>query len=236
MTQNEIANATGFAQSYIHYVLKGDRVPSVDNAIKLEKVTGICREGWVFPERHWNPYIPFSSYANCGNCKNKIHRTTKVVELMLDHFKSTKNKRKAIKKILEISKTIHGYKNSECISIREITDKGLKLLSYIGSPKLLLPGLLPSSKFAHLIDELKENNHLFLSTLDILNPKKEDKPIRRLNNKVNIKSVHRFSSKRHLVLIAVNTEREQRFNDASVAILVELITVLDQIWHDSFYA
>ena len=43
MTQQEIADATGYSQSAIHYIFNGDRIPSVNRALSLERATGICR-------------------------------------------------------------------------------------------------------------------------------------------------------------------------------------------------
>ena len=88
MTQQEIATAIGCYQSHVHYMLNGDRSISIDNAMKFEQATGICREGWLFPERHWNPYMPFTKNSSrCGSCPNRITRIKKQHELCLDLFK-----------------------------------------------------------------------------------------------------------------------------------------------------
>lgn len=59
--------------------------------------------------------------------------------MMIEYFKNAENKHKAIQDILEIPKVIHGYKDTEIITIREITSKGIKLLAYIGQPNAIMP-------------------------------------------------------------------------------------------------
>ena len=65
LTQQQLAKNSGLTQSMIHYVLNGDRRPSVETALKLEKGAGLCREKWLFPERHYNPYMPFIESEPC---------------------------------------------------------------------------------------------------------------------------------------------------------------------------
>ena len=74
MIQQEIADKVGHSQSHIHYILKGDRTPSVKVAVKLEEATGICREAWLWPERHLNPYMPFTDATICMSCPHRITR------------------------------------------------------------------------------------------------------------------------------------------------------------------
>jgi hypothetical protein len=229
-----MAAATGCSQSHVHYMLKGDRTVSVANAIKLEQVTGICREGWVFPERHWNPYIPFSSYANCGNCKNKIHRIRKTSQMMIEYFKNAENKHEAIQDILEIPKVIHGYQDSEIMTIREITSKGIKLLAYIGQPNAIMPKLITENKFKESIDQVKNNNHVRY-VYGSIEPSTAHEHHFKHCNRTGIKSINIFSSKRHLVLTRANRARVQRFKPKAIKTIINLVTTLDQVWHDAFY-
>ena len=55
MTQQEIAEKAGISQQMVSYIINGDRIPSIEVAVKLEKATGFARESWLFPERHYNP-------------------------------------------------------------------------------------------------------------------------------------------------------------------------------------
>ena len=48
-----------------------------------------------------------------------------------------------------------------------------------------------------------------------------------------IKSVHIFSSKRHLVFFLVNTARIERYLAISINATIDLINTLDQIWNDA---
>lgn len=67
LKQNEIAFRSGHHQSTISKILNGDRMPSSQMAVDLELATGVCRMAWVFPEKHFNPYIPFDDAKRC-NC------------------------------------------------------------------------------------------------------------------------------------------------------------------------
>lgn len=83
LNQQEIAKASGLSQSYIHYVLKGDRTPSLNTAEHLEEATGICREAWLWPDRHHNPYMPFVSGLNCLACANRPTKSAFVSRRMI---------------------------------------------------------------------------------------------------------------------------------------------------------
>ena len=130
MTQQEIAEATGRAQSYIHYILNGDRTPSMQMAEDLEKATGVCREAWLWPDRHYNPYIEFTDSKTCLGCPNRQGRLWKVGETALRYFREAEDKREAFEALPLIGKILNGHDKSTVISFREITPKGLK---YLGS-------------------------------------------------------------------------------------------------------
>jgi transcriptional regulator with XRE-family HTH domain len=150
MTQQEIAEATGRTQPFIHYILKGDRSPSISFSTKLEEATGICREAWMFPERHWNPYIPFNDLIACITCPNRPARIKKSIEMSEIHFEQAENKREAFKGLVEIKKTYTGIKNVVFIW-REIVPEGLKLLACTERDDYqTTPELLPNDSFKRL--------------------------------------------------------------------------------------
>ena len=150
MTQQEIADATGYSQSAIHYIFNGDRIPSVNRALSLERATGICREAWLFPERHWNPYIPFEDIKSCMTCPNRSNRIKKSIEMAEIHFEQAENKKKAFKGMIEIYKTYTSVKGVEFVW-RKILPEGLKLLACGGRYDYqLVPELLNSDTFKQL--------------------------------------------------------------------------------------
>ena len=53
----ELSQRLGITHQYVKYILSGERVPSARMAEQLEKVTGVKREAWVWPEKYANPYV-----------------------------------------------------------------------------------------------------------------------------------------------------------------------------------
>lgn len=78
MELHEIAaKAEGVSFDYLHRLTRGDRTNiSRPAAEELEKATkghhahpdGICREAWVWPERHYNPYMWKRAVVSPGYC------------------------------------------------------------------------------------------------------------------------------------------------------------------------
>ncbi|MGV7223840.1 MAG: helix-turn-helix domain-containing protein [Nitrospinales bacterium] len=150
MTQLEIAEASGLSQSSVHYILNGDRMPSIKTALKLERATGICREAWLFPERHYNPYIPFKNVQSCATCHNRPNRILKSIEMAEAYFEQAENKREAFKGVVEIHRTYTGV-NWGVFVFREVVPEGLKLLACSDYPNgKPIPKLLPKDSFKHL--------------------------------------------------------------------------------------
>jgi len=150
MTQSEIAEAANRSQSSIHYILNGDRMPSIKMALSLERATGICREAWLFPERHWNPYIPFEGLDICSICPNRHNRIMKSIEMAEAHFERAENKREAFKGVVEIYKTYTGISQARFV-YREVVPEGLKLLACSeGADRQPLLELLPKDTFKQL--------------------------------------------------------------------------------------
>jgi transcriptional regulator with XRE-family HTH domain len=129
MTQEEIAERVGCSQAAISHYLNGDRVPSVKMARPLEQATGICREAWIWPERHWNPYQPFASAGQCFGCPFRGRRDQRIMELALDHFRQAADKRAAFQDIAELGAVMSGYNRSVMLVFREITRDSLKTLA-----------------------------------------------------------------------------------------------------------
>ena len=232
MTQNEIAEATGFAQSYIHYVLKCDRIPSIKNAIKLEEATGICREAWSYPERHWNPYIPFSKSSVCGSCNNRVSRTRKANEICLEHFKKAKDKRKAFNDLIKIKGIIHGHTAGQLVVFREIFPDKLVLL---GAGDNLRHGhsVLKGPRWQGLIDAVQERGvysvpHWPHDIPDDTNPSSLMLYIE------DPKSYHRISSGRHIVEFIISSQFTMEFSPEVLAALQEYNDELDAIWHETY--
>lgn len=57
MTRQQIAEKAGCSRQHIDFILAGKRRPSKDLSERLEEVTGIKAEAWIFPDRHRNPYF-----------------------------------------------------------------------------------------------------------------------------------------------------------------------------------
>lgn len=150
MTQQEIADSTGYSQSAIHYIFNGDRIPSINRALSLERATGICREAWLFPERHWNPYIPFEDIQSCMTCPNRSNRIKKSIEMAEIHFEQAENKKEAFKGLVKIYKIYAGVKGVEFVW-RKVVPEGLKLLACGGRyDSQIVPKLLSKDSFKHL--------------------------------------------------------------------------------------
>jgi len=132
--------------------------------------------------------------------------------MMIDHLGKADDKRGAVKDILEIPKTIHGYENSEIRTIREITDEGLKLLTRIGDSKIVFPTFCSTKRYATFIDLLKTTPHLQLSTPENL----PVRSLRKLHARMKRKSIHFFSSQRHLVLFTATTAQKYVYDDAII--------------------
>ena len=128
MTQQEIAEKAGISQQMVSYIINGDRTPSIEVAVKLEKATGFPRESWLFPERHYNPYIPLLDWHDPGweVCKYRIAMVNYVTDLMLEDF----SKHRDFHRMLEISSSFQGFDNKEIVlTFRIVTRRGLELLA-----------------------------------------------------------------------------------------------------------
>ena len=146
MTQREIADKVEHSQSHIHYILKGDRTPSLIMAEDLEKATGICREAWIWPERHFNPYVPLTDAIQCMSCRNRITRMRMVTKKCVELVRGAEDKLQALKDVIEIAHVCNGFTNDVTMSLRKVIPEGLELLAAKGNwtaPHLLTDEMFP---------------------------------------------------------------------------------------------
>jgi transcriptional regulator with XRE-family HTH domain len=128
MTQQEIAEKAGISQQMVSYIINGDRIPSIEVAVKLEKATGFPRESWLFPERHYNAYIPLLDGEDPGweVCKYRIDLVNHTTDLMLEDF----SRHGDFHRMLEISSSFQDFDNKEiALTFRIVTRRGLELLA-----------------------------------------------------------------------------------------------------------
>jgi transcriptional regulator with XRE-family HTH domain len=57
MNRSEIAKAAGITRQHIDYIFAGKRRPSAELATELERITGIDRRAWLWPEEFQNPLL-----------------------------------------------------------------------------------------------------------------------------------------------------------------------------------
>jgi len=162
LTQQQIAKRSGCSQAMVHYTINGDRVPSTETAIKLEKATGVCREAWVFPDRHWNPYIPFGTGQNCFKCPNYNERYALRNKMLANFLDRAPNKRKAFKSLPDLTLLLYGIEHTRFLILREITDSGLKLLcaNEIKGIKYVPPKIIKYDVDPALINKVINRGHL----------------------------------------------------------------------------
>ncbi len=127
-TQQKIANKIGASQSTVSYILRGDRTPSKDMAKSLEGATGICREAWVWPERHWNPYMPFNESNLCLHCANRVVRIRGIVDHAEECFKDNPDKMQALKDSVDYIYDFLGVRRRLIISVRRKVKDEWRLL------------------------------------------------------------------------------------------------------------
>lgn len=229
MTQHEIADSIGFSQSAVHYILNGDRTPSSKTAIKLERSTGICREAWMWPERHWNPYIPFSKSSICGSCTNKIQRIKKTVKVCLEQFRKAENKRKAFQETVRTIGTINGHKEGQLILFREIHKNRLTLLASGGMHTVY--NTLEGQRWQGLIDAVQKRETVAIPHWPHDIPKGDPASLHLYIQ--DPRSYYRFSSGRHVLMFYMASRHTLTFDRNVTDELQKFICELDDIWHES---
>ena len=168
LTQQEIADITDFSQSYVHYILKCDRKPSVESAEKLEIATGVCREAWLCPERHYNPYIPFYHGNNCLGCENRKDRTKWMVKRMI---KLTENaypgtRLKTFFRVVDEARIGLGFPNSLKFDVFTLTQEGFLCLFTAGESNFTAPYLVPYWLLPWMSEEIAKRNLLEIRNIN----------------------------------------------------------------------
>lgn len=233
MSQYEIAKAAGITQTAVHYYINGDRLPSPKIAIRLENVTGICRESWMWPERHWNPYIPFTENSSlCGSCPNRIARIIRQNEICLDFFKKAENKREAFQGMVDIIVTHGGLCENHLILFREIFPDKLVLLG-VGGDKRHGPAVQSGKRWQGLINQMQKKISISVPHWPHDIPSGIDPSYISLHRE-DPKSYYRFSSGRHLVLVVMGTDITMIFTPEILAELESFVCELDAIWHETY--
>lgn len=119
LTQAQTADRSGLAQSHISMILRGDRQPTIESSEKLEAATGVCREAWLWPDRHWNPYVPFMSKPNtCLGCANRKGRVKWLVDRCMALVDNAENKIESEQTCLNVFKTMGGYDDNVAYGLR----------------------------------------------------------------------------------------------------------------------
>lgn len=154
LNQNEIAKGAGLSQQKISYIIKRDRTPSIEDTIKLEKATGICREAWVFPDRCWNPYMPFAESRYCGGCPKKGIRFSMIKEQAF-RFAEKFPDRKGLTAALEVIQIYENWPDSVWCGFSQITPEGLEFIVGFEDGVYKPEPLIPNKKFKHVIEKLK---------------------------------------------------------------------------------
>ena len=154
LNPDEIAKRSGLSQQKISYILKGGPTPSIENTIKLEKATGICREAWVFPDRCWNPYIPLAESHHCGGCPKKgvrFHMITEQAFRLAGKFSDSKGLTAA----LEVIKVYDNWPDSVWYGFSQITPEGLEFIVGFEDSVYKPKPLMPNKKFKDILEKLK---------------------------------------------------------------------------------
>lgn len=165
MNQVEIAKASGLSQQYISRILNGDRQPSLESAEKLEKATGMCRESWLWPARHWSPYIPFSAPNTCVGCANRAGRIEWAIDRSAEYLKGAEDKCLALQECLDAMLHFNGYDDTVAMVVRYLHDD---VFTAIAATHTFLEKDVPADK-APLIMALMGTDDVFhySNTLDI---------------------------------------------------------------------
>jgi hypothetical protein len=120
----------------VHYILKGDRTPSPEMSVAIEGATGVCREAWLWPERHWNPYIPVVDTFHCPECPNRIRSIIFAHNEIMKELsncgrpRTHGDKKRVLAQIVSIAWEFMQFPPASVVSFREIIPAGFELLAY----------------------------------------------------------------------------------------------------------
>ena len=72
MDSKQIAKTIGVSEKHVEFILTRKRRPSPEVAVSLEKLLGVDRRAWLWPDEYSNPLISIKQEYNPGNPMNKI--------------------------------------------------------------------------------------------------------------------------------------------------------------------
>lgn len=162
-TQQEIAKRAGLSQQYISRIINGDRQPTVETAYKLQRATSFCRESWLFPERHWNPYIPFNRKPQCMRCLNRVERVRWITNRATRYLKQTEDKINTLNEIMNELVYLNGYiNNNVSMGFRKMEDEYFK---HIASSNFVEDDIwgerdIPKNKIPYIVELFEKQTPL----------------------------------------------------------------------------
>ena len=204
LTQQQIAERAGISQPMVGYILRGDRTPSVETAIKLEKATAVCREAWLWPaDRHWNPYIPMTDSIRCTHCENRIGRVQQLVEFDWSHLDTVQDMMNYFQAIIKNPPHV-------MTSIRKIIPEGLKLIGVI-NPIPETPELITTDMAQEFYDHMHNNGAICISSVHAHHQEGSSESMNEYAKRLGFESVLTVGHK-GLVLSTVSVGQVMVFN------------------------
>lgn len=166
ITQTEISRLVGVTQSMISQILSEHRTPSAFTAEALEEATGICREAWIWPERHFNPYFKKKYKAQrCCFCDNfpkvLLNRTKLFLRFMKKINKSSQYD--LLEMFLQWFNGFYKDPESQTCIIYKIDNN--KIWTFLQKGKFINPDRYCLSDFNWLFKKLKENDEIYLHNI-----------------------------------------------------------------------
>lgn len=224
-SQRQLGEGAGISQQMVSYILKGDRQPSIEIASKLENATGICREAWLWPERHFNPYIPFSDVMVCVTCKNVIGRVKAANKIFLRIFRETKD----FDLLVEAARVYHGIRNEEIdFRYREVRPDGFHILSTPAKTRNCEP-VLTVEHLGPNYELLLEQGYLALTWYPPLEQGvPQGRPIP--YNLTLHSGLMVIGPKRRLVWSVSNYVSEMAFTQEMIQEMIEWTAQMEEIW------
>lgn len=130
LTPAEIAVAADITPVMVYYILNGDRTPSEKLATKLESLTGVCREAWMWPTRHFNPYVQLCNKPSCSTCANRSGRIHHIMARAIAYLRIHAPDRWAgLQTVSDYGRMISGYDDTVAIVFLRITREGVTFVT-----------------------------------------------------------------------------------------------------------
>ena len=214
--QTEIAKRSGVSQQQISYVLRGDRVPSQKTALALENATGVCREAWLWPERHYNPYMDFHDAIQCTSCPYVLQRGQRLCEIYTKYCEDVSD-------VVAILERVINPPPWYCFIVCQQVEEGWKLLANMNAPGFW--GILANEILPDVVKSVGEDDVLVVPSISAMN-----KPNREFFENHNIVS---FSMARYkdIILADYTVERPMAFYPEHEVIWRKFVRLLYDIAH-----